>query len=173
MSTAAGAVNEAQAREHLRATREAVLAHCASLTPEQWAASDGPGRWTAALIIEHLAVLEQRVAGLLENMLKEPPAADWRERTAAQEGRLAEAAVATKKAEAPPVVQPRGEKTPAESLAEFAAARERLLALAARRDELEQRVRVHPLFGEVNGWQWLRLTAYHSERHLAQMRALD
>jgi hypothetical protein len=172
MSTPAAAVTEAQAQSHLAATRDAVLAHCATLTPEAWHRSNGPGRWTPAQILEHLVIVEQRVGGALAALLEQPPVSDWRERTAAQEPKIAAAAVATTKVDAPPATHPQGKQTPAELLAAFAAGREPLLALAARRAELEQRVRMHAAIGELNGWQWLRLVGYHSQRHLAQMQAI-
>ena len=161
-----------QTRAHLAATRDAVLAHCATLTPGAWHAADGPGRWSPAQILEHLVLMEGRLGALLPAMLEQPAEGNWRERTAAQEPKLALTAVATSKVEAPPPTHPQGGQTPAELQAAFAAGRERLLALVARRAELEQRVRMHPALGELNAWQWLRLVGYHSERHLAQMKAI-
>lgn len=171
MPTPAAAVTEAQAQRHLAATRDALLAHCAQLSPEAWHRSDGEGRWTPAQILEHLVLVEQRILGLLGAMLEQAPEADWRERTAAQEPKLAATAVAVSKVEAPPPMHPQGNRAPAELQAAFAALRERTIALAVRRGELEQRVKTHLALGDLNGWQWLRVLGYHTERHLAQMQA--
>ncbi|HUX67623.1 MAG TPA: DinB family protein [Terriglobales bacterium] len=165
------AAEMAAAIANLERSREAVLAHCAGLADGAWERSDGPGRWSAADILEHLVIVERRSLGLLASMLEQPPEPDWQERTAGREAMLPRAAVAEEKIVAPPPLQPQRGSTPPALLADFAAARAATLAFAATPNQpLKEHTRKHPVLGTLNGYHWLLLIGYHTQRHLSQMR---
>ena len=157
--------------ENLERSRDAVLAHCSGLSASAWERSDGPGRWSPAGILEHLVIIERRSLGLVSAMLTQPAEPDWHARTAAQDARLPGAVVVETKIQAPPPLQPQGGADPRTLLDDFGAARAATLAFAATPGQpLKQHLRSHPAFGELNGYQWLLLIGYHTERHLGQMR---
>lgn len=155
----------------LESSRDEVFGFCARLAPSDWAKSDGDSRWTIAQILDHLLIVERGVAAVLENMLSAAPDPDWEAKTAAKDGRLASAAVVETRVSAAPAVLPHTDPNPEALLRDFREAREHMLALAARPGvPLKQYVRVHPVLGEVNALQNLRLVGYHTLRHLTQMR---
>lgn len=162
----------AQAQTILESSRDELLAFCAHLAPSDWTKSDGASRWTIAQILDHLVIVERGVAALLENMVSTAAAdPDWEVKTAAKDGRLASAAVVETRVSAVPAVLPHPDPNPEALLHDFREAREHMLALAARPGvALKQYVRVHPVLGEVNALQNLRLVGYHTLRHLSQMK---
>lgn len=154
----------------LTASRDHLVAFCATLAPEDWRRKRGSD-WSPAEVLEHLAILEGLVSARLTKTLSDPAEPNWRERTADKEGTLHLAASRENKVQAPPVSHPKGQSDPAQLLREFGAAREVMIGLAKNSArELEQRTREHPVFGVCNGRQWLELCAHHTERHLQQMK---
>jgi len=154
-------------------SRDHLMGFCATLSPEEWNRRPNTGGWSAAEVLEHVAILEGLVSARLTKTLAEPSEADWRERTLDKDGTLHRAASRENKVQAPPVSHPKGQREPAQLLQEFNAAREVMIGLAKNSvRELEQRTREHPLFGVCNGRQWLELCAHHTERHLQQMREI-
>lgn len=155
----------------LEHSRDALVAHCAQLSPADWARSDGPGRWTQAGILEHLVLVESGIRKRMEAMLASPADPDWEAHTAGKDAVAPEVANVTKRVMAPERLHPTGQATPAESLAAFQAARAQTIALAQQPDvPYKQYTFEHPALGLLNGLQVLRVTAYHTLRHLGQMR---
>jgi len=154
----------------LTASRDNLVAFCATLAPEDWRRKRD-SEWSPAEVLEHLAILEGLVSARLAKMLSDPAEPDWREHTADKDGTLHRAASRENKLKSPPAVHPKGQSEPAQLLREFGAAREVMVGLAKNSvRELEQRTREHPVFGVCNGRQWLELCAHHTERHLKQMK---
>lgn len=154
----------------LETSRDALQSRCAALPAAAWAASDGPGRWTVTDILEHLVILERSALPTQQKLLAQPPEPDWATRTAGREAVLPKVALAEVKIVAPPPIQPQGGQAPAALLAEFTAARNALIAFAARPgQDLKAHTREHPVLGTINGYQLLLAVGYHTQRHLAQM----
>lgn len=165
------AAERALAQTVLRDSHDELVSHCQSLDAGAWEASDGPGRWTVRGILEHLAIIEQRITTLTQAMLAQPPESHWRELTAAKDAELAEVASAARKIEAPEILHPTNSRSAPELLKEFQLHRLVNIELAGRADlPLKQYVRKHPALGPLNAWQWLVVTGYHTRRHLNQMR---
>lgn len=161
----------AHAVAELERTRAALLADLPAPGDARWQArTDGTG-WSVAQILEHLGIVERRVVVLLEKMLTQPPEADWEARTAHQTPLLPRTAVADEKIVAPELLDPKGGKDTAALTAEFEAARAAVIELVRRPGlRLKEHTRDHPVLGTLNGYQWALVTAYHGERHRAQMR---
>ena len=156
----------------LESSRDHLLALCRGLHPEDWARSDCAGRWTVAHVLEHLVIIDQRVAANLERMLGQPAEPDWHAKTAAADAALAATAVVVQPLNAPAPIQPQGGQSPEKLLADFEAARAKLLDVARNAAlALKEHTANHPILGPLHGQQWLRVTAHHTERHLTQMRA--
>ncbi|MGH9416568.1 MAG: DinB family protein [Terriglobales bacterium] len=155
----------------LERSRDELLDFCRRLPATDWNRSDGAGRWTVAQILDHLVIIEKRSVPVLEAMIQAGPDPDWAAKTLHKDAILARAEVVEKPVVAPAPLHPSLTPEPERLLTEFAAARQATLGLLARPGlELKQYVRTHPAFGDVNLLQNLRLLAFHTRRHLSQMR---
>lgn len=164
-------------REYLDAQRAGLRDAFEAVPPAMRDRSPGPGRWSAAGIVEHLAIIEQRVAGIIAGKIA----------AAKAEGLAAETATdpilptidtakvidRTTRVAAPPTGQPTG--LPADA-AWTAFDR----ASASVRDALAQGdgfaigtlTHVHPLFGPLSLYYWFGFIGAHEARHAAQIREI-
>jgi hypothetical protein len=165
--------------DHLRAgratLREALDAVPAALRERKPAAD----RWSAAEVLEHLAIVEGQIAALLKRGL----------RRALADGALAADAdhapvVSTVDAEAlldrertfraRPEVSPSRGWTAEQAWSELDRSRTSLREVVLAADGLDTRsIRApHPFLGELAFHQWIVFVGFHEVRHAAQIRAL-
>lgn len=158
----------------LAASRELLREAVASLPAAAWAAPGTPGRWTAAEILEHLALTEWAVVEFVRGTLLTWPRHDPAIALPSDAEVLRAAADRTHPLEAPERLRPVGMGgRPAALFAGIEAARDAAVALAdAHGEALRARTAPHPHFGQLDGAQWLLFLAGHAERHAAQLRAL-
>jgi uncharacterized damage-inducible protein DinB len=154
----------------LAETRELVHHTAQGLSPAQFHYRPEPGRWTVAEILEHITLVEQRILAGLMRTLDQPP--DPIKKSAfTDEQLLPNSGLVRQKIQAPEVLHPTSRWPLENLLTEFDAARQRTVqfaAAAADSKELRQYFMPHPLFGELDGYQWFMLAAGHSERHCNQ-----
>jgi hypothetical protein len=158
----------------LRASRDRLRDVVRGVSPEAWMARPEDGRWTACEILEHLALAEWSVVEFVRGTLLTAP------RAAGPSPRIGDAEVlrvATDRSvrlESPERLRPIGRwSRPGVVCASIDAARDAALGLAIRSaDALRARVAPHPQLGLLDGAQWLLFLAGHTERHVAQLRAL-
>jgi hypothetical protein len=138
-------------------------------------AASGSG-WTALEITEHLVLTEEQVSRLVRTVLlrspeKEPnPTAD-----AVLVEHLPDRGGAAQRRESPERVRPAGRyQTMAEALAALREARQSTVAWVKTADEekLRRHRLPHPVFGELDGVQWVLFLALHCERHARQAEEL-
>jgi uncharacterized damage-inducible protein DinB len=156
--------------KHLADSRERFRQTIEGLSKEQLHYRPAPGRWTVAECIEHLTFVEGRALGLIQESVAKGPDNSKR---SAMEGRDAELiddiAGRVTRFQAPEYIQPNGRWPDEQLLKEFEAARQRTHEFAATTTaDLRRHFRAHPVFGELDCYQWLRLIAAHCERHCAQ-----
>lgn len=156
---------------YLAVTRERLLNTARSLSSEQLGFKPSSDRWSVAENIEHLTIVENRVFGRIENALQ--GASDVSKRSA-WEGRdevlLEEIKNRSHRVQGPEIVQPTGTLQEEELFQQFEAAGRRTREFAARTDaDLRGHCSPHPVFGEIDCYQWLLATGAHCERHLAQI----
>ena len=160
-------------REHLTsylsATRRKVLDTVQDLSPTQLDYKPSRDRWSPAQIVEHLAIVEGFVLIRIDAALTSSPSQQsaWQGRDNA----LIEATRSREtRVEAPERAQPTGQLQHDELFRKFDANRNRIIEFAATTDApLRNMCSPHPLFGELDCYQWLLFTAAHSERHHAQI----
>jgi hypothetical protein len=132
--------------------------------------------WSVALIMEHLALIEDGAGRLLSNLIKQSgdavetddsPIAPTIERFQVWNPRT--------RIEAPDMVQPRGIVNFADAVAQQAASRARLIAVLEQASgrALATVSYPHPILGPLNGYQWALVTAQHQRRHIVQMAAVS
>ena len=135
------------------------------------------GRWSAAEVVEHLALVEERYGGILAAGIAGVDAAmagaDAHE--AADLPPTVGAMLADRGARrvAPEVVQPAGMACDA-AFARLEAARETTCRLLRDADARpwSRIIHEHPRFGALNVFQWGRFLAAHESRHAAQIREI-
>ncbi len=163
----------AHVTQFLKRTRDDFLTAVEPLSLDQWAFQPGPDRWSIGLIAEHLGLVELRLFGQVERVLREPPNTNWE---SASGGKDALIATMLGNRETPRValepVIPTGAVDRAAALGVFQERRAHTLAFAeTTRESLKSHTLDHhrPAFGTLNAHQWLLYIPLHHQRHLDQI----
>ena len=154
--------------KNLSESREQLHRMGTSLSREQWHYRTEPGRWSVAECVEHITTVEGRVLGLIEKTLETGP--DPSKSAAMKDDALvADVAGRVTRFQAPEMLAPTGRWSHEELLKEFDRMRRRTHDFAANTTlDLRQHFFRHPVFGELDLYQWLLLVAAHCDRHRAQ-----
>ena len=147
------------------------------LSEEQQGYSPAPERWSAAQLVEHLAIVEGNVVTLVGKLLAKAeesgeaaPAPEPFEPVSIEEFVERSRDV---KLEAPERIRPTGLPL-VEALARLRDSRAALHSLRPRIERTDGRALrfPHPNWGPLNLYQWLLFVGAHEGRHLAQLEAL-
>lgn len=157
---------------YLHATQKQVTDTINGLSPAQLAYHAGPDRWSVGDCLEHLALTESGLFGMVTGqVMKSPPSPEMAELTKGKD----EAVVKTissrdVKAKAPEMFVPSNKwKTTAETLAAFRAARKTTITyVQTTPDALRSHFAKQPM--PMDGYQVILMIGAHTERHLAQMK---
>lgn len=148
---------------------EDILRAVRGLSDSQWNFKPSPGCWSAAEILEHVAIVEGRVTGILKRLPEEPL-------TPAEHDSKAILATISKvgldrstKLQAPAHVCPTGMCSPDEALQRFLSASDSIVSTLQSSQALRANVFPHPFFGPLNGYEWILLVAAHTVRHTTQL----
>ena len=156
--------------------RSRLVARVENLSEAQQEFRPGADAWSAAEIIEHLALIERRLTGLFNAMLKkiEGAGAEAQPRPMRPFSLDEFAEQARQKLDAPEGVRPRGGVRLADSLAQLRASRAALNALRPRVEAVDgaSAIYPHPIFGPLNLYQWFAFIGVHEARHLRQIERL-
>jgi hypothetical protein len=130
-----------------------------------------PDRWSAAEILEHLAIVERRSTAALAARVAEAPSLDG---PAVVRGtsELRQVVVDRSRAVvAPDFITPTGQVDADTAWAALQASRHELLQLTkvAEGRDLSAVSRAHPVLGQIDGYQWLSSIGAHEARHAAQI----
>jgi uncharacterized damage-inducible protein DinB len=158
------------ALRHLGESRERLLRMAQGLTRVQLHYCAAPGRWTVAECLEHIVMVEERIFGRIQKALEDGPNPTKRSALEGQDDALvAGAANRVGRLQAPEVLVPTGRWPDEQLLSEFEAARERTRDFAASTQaDLRMHFFKHPIFGDLDLYQWLLMIAAHCDRHRAQ-----
>jgi len=173
-ATAAGQsltpVEKEQTLRYLAETRNGVVDAVKGLSDAQWKFKPAPDRWSVAEVVEHLALIEDIVSqNVLGNIEKAPaPVAD-RDPKQVDAMLLAKIPDRSTKYQAPPSAVPTGRWTPADTLEHFLAGRAQTVALFKSTPDLRAHAINHPVFGQLDGYEWVLAAAAHSARHTKQI----
>jgi len=157
-----------QLLKELAGSRERLLGLVQGLSREQREYRTAPGRWSVGEIVEHLAIVEDRILGLVQKALEGTP--DSTKRSALDDQALvADVAGRITRFSAPEFLVPTGKWQGDELMQQFDAARKRTRQFAAATDaDLRSYFNRHPVLGDLDCYQWLLLLASHCDRHRAQ-----
>jgi uncharacterized damage-inducible protein DinB len=161
------------ALKSLQATHDKFLQSIAGLSPKQWTFKPGPDRWSVAEVSEHIAVSESALLGLVQKQVMGSPAApDKREQVKGKDEMILQKIPdRSHKAQAPEFLRPTGRwATEADLTKAFEESRKATMDyVRTTNDDLRDHFFDHPVFGTLDGYQWLLLLSFHSARHTAQI----
>ena len=144
------------------------------LTDEACSLKPAPDVWSITEILEHLTILERRIPALLESRMA--GAAPGNENVdELKDSHLFEGVVARgTKVAAPEHVQPTGRFSSCnEALTAFDSARQDTIAYVRTEPPyLRGRAFPHPIFGPLDGFQWLLVLGAHTKRHTLQIEEI-
>jgi len=155
--------------QNLELGRQEFLDSVAGLSESDARHRPDPDRWSVLDCVEHVAFVEERFLGWLDQAEKSgaPPADKAKEADL-----IARVPDRSTRAKAPDAAVPNGRfATLEEAVGRFEAMRARSIRTAHERaDELYTLAAKHPRFGPVNGVELLIIIAGHARRHAAQIR---
>jgi hypothetical protein len=153
--------------QRLDGGREHLLTAVAGLTEPQANFKPSPEAWSVSGIVEHLANVEDFVVMRIEKMVSEPDAGNYKDSDVALFDRVADRSA---KFQAPERVHPTG-KSLASSLERLEATRAKIAGMiqSAPDGHFRKHSMPHPVFGPLDGHQWLVAAAGHCLRHTQQI----
>jgi hypothetical protein len=162
-----------QARRLLTESHQGFLKAIDGLTPAQWTFKPAPDRWSIQECAEHIVTVEQVVQSLVITKALAGPREPLRRGEVKVTDGFILAALPDRshKAQAPEMLVPKGRlATQAAVLAAFEACRKPFEADVAS-STLDWRTRFgpHPLFGTLDLYQWILMSAGHTARHTQQI----
>jgi hypothetical protein len=163
---------------HLDSTRAELRAAIDGIPDARRSIKPASGGWSSIGVLEHLALAESRVIGLLAKKISEAKAAGLGPETDATPvlPRLGIERVIDRsvKIEAPPTIQPTQERALEVVWTALEDARRGLKQLLAECDgfALGEISHPHPVFGPIDGYQWIGFIGSHEARHAAQIREI-
>jgi hypothetical protein len=161
------------ALKSFQTTRDNFLKSIAGLSQKQWTFKPAPDRWSVAEVAEHIAVSESSLSGLVEQKIMMSPAApEKREQVKGKDEMILQRVPdRSRKAQAPEFLRPTGRwATEADLTKAFEESRKATMDyIRTTNDGLRDHFFDHPVFGTLDGYQWLLLISSHSARHTAQI----
>ncbi len=154
-------------------TRDNFLKSIAGLSVKQWTFKPAPDRWSVAEVAEHITISELTLGGLVQQKIMLSPATPEKQDQVKGKDEMILQRVPDRshKAQAPEFLKPTG-RWPAE--ADLVKAFEQARAanidyIRTTNDDLRDHFFDHPVFGTLDGYQWLLLITAHSARHTEQI----
>jgi hypothetical protein len=159
----------------LAADREALRAAVERVPPALRDRRPGPERWSVAEVIEHLAIVEGRIAALLTQLISGAPMMSGGD---APTGPVTlDRAVLRDRSQritAPEPIRPTGQPDAQTAWASLEQSRSALLTTlgGAEGRDLAAVQRTHPRLGALNAYEWIASVGGHEERHTAQIHEI-
>jgi hypothetical protein len=160
------------ALKELDGSRERLLGTVRGLSGEQLEYRTAPERWSVAECLEHIIVVERFMLQTLQDRMQLVPDpskhSDWEGRDEA----LTKQMIAGRKEpkQSPELFRPTGRWPTEKLLLEFEATRGRTCEFSATSSgDPRSCFLVHPVLGQLDGYQWLLIIARHCERHRLQI----
>jgi uncharacterized damage-inducible protein DinB len=161
------------ALKNLQTTHDKFLQSIAGLSQKQWTFKPGPDRWSVAEVAEHITVSESTILGLIQKQVMASPAApEKREQVKGKDEMILQRMPdRSHKAQAPEFLRPTGRwPTEADVTKAFEESHKVTMDyVRTTNDDLRDHFFDHPVFGTMDGYQWLLLLSSHSARHTAQI----
>ncbi len=164
--------------KYLNVTLEQVQGLVEGLSDEQLNFQVSPEVWSIQDNVEHLYKVEKLTRAIIDKALESGHNIKVENRTTDEEiiSKMAVRTNETTRLKAPEVIQPKNEfKTFSDALSSYADERAATLAhfqISTSSNDLRNYLGPHPLFGQLDAYQWYIFIAAHNERHVLQMKEL-
>jgi hypothetical protein len=168
----------AELHDYIAAQRDGLRIAADSIPRDRWHVHPGDDRWSVSEVLEHLATIEQRIAALIEKLVRDARAnglpVETEEGSTLDAVRLAQIQDRRVRIQSPPMGLPSGQKTPDELLAALDRSRAALTTAMAAADGLAIGTLSYPhlYFGPLTLYEWISFTGAHEARHAAQIREI-
>jgi uncharacterized damage-inducible protein DinB len=160
-------------------SERAALADAVSLVPAELRDQPpGSDRWSVAQVLQHLAIIEKRIAMSVTKWVGDARAGGLGPETETSSVLnsldLALIADRSKRHDAPEQVRPAGDLDAASAWAALEKTRAALRAGVLPGDglALSEVIQPHPVLGPINLYQWLLFVGAHEARHTGQVREI-
>jgi DinB superfamily len=165
------AADRDRAMQYLESTKQAVLEATAGLSEAQWNFKSAPDKWSVAQVMEHIALAEDYLMGMVTNQVMKAPARPAGDDVKAIDDMVvAKIPDRSKKAQAPEPLKPTNRfGSPQASLKHFVDARAQTEAFLKTHDDLREHAIDSPMGKKLDGYEWVLFVAGHSERHTKQI----
>ncbi len=161
------------AMSSLHATRKMFLDSVAGLSPAQLSFKAAPDRWSIAECAEHITLSEDLIFNVATDRTMKTPvvkrdAATYKKIDAALPKMLIDR---SQKVQAPEALKPSNKwKSMDDVLVEYKERRNRTIEWVEKSDaDVRSHVSPHPIFKEIDAYEWILLLSGHSERHTLQI----
>jgi hypothetical protein len=158
---------------HLTRTRDLLLTEIANLRPDQWTFRPDDESWTIGECADHIASIEKLTFSMVSKRLQAATPDPQRAWEVQKKTPWILEAVPSRHAR---VKVPAGientshSPTPEEFAGLFEDRRATLVQYVSETEQpMHDRVAPHPVFKDLDGYQWLLMISLHSERHAAQI----
>src|ERR1700733_8282372 len=162
----------ASALQQFQTTRDNFLKSIAGLSQKQWTFKPAPDRWSVAEVAEHITISESSIFALVQKAMQSPAAPEKRDQVKGKDEMILQRVPdRSHKAQAPEFLRPTGRwATEADLTKAFEDARaSNMNYIRTTNHGLRDHFFDHPVFGTLDGYQWLLLLSAHSERHTEQI----
>jgi len=144
-----------------------------TLSDEQLNFRESPGRWSVIEVAEHIMLAESLLFSRIEKCLADKQNPEWEAKTKGKTEFLEKVLLNRQgKAQAPEMLVPSGKISRADLIAKLKESRAKTLKFA---QETELPLKAHtadhpfPIFGTLNGYNWLIYIPLHNMRHNMQI----
>lgn len=165
-------------QHHLERTRRTLRESVASVPAERHAVAPAEGRWSVLAVLEHLYLVESRIAGLLRKKIDEARAGGLGAETDTSpllsSMQLDKVLNREVRIEAPDPLHPAATRDLDAIWSALDESRRALTATMQAADGLALReiTHPHPAFGPLDVYTWFGFVGSHEERHAAQIREI-
>jgi uncharacterized damage-inducible protein DinB len=163
---------------YLDTERNALREAVELVSPELRDQSPGPDRWSVAQVLQHLAIIEKRIAMGMTKWIADARAGELGPEieTSSILNSLPLQLIAdrSQRRNAPEEVRPRGDIDAASAWTALEQTRAALRAAILTGDglALSEVVQPHPVLGPINLYQWALFVGSHETRHTGQVREI-
>jgi uncharacterized damage-inducible protein DinB len=162
-----------RALAYLEKTKAGVIDATKGLSDAQWNFKPGPDRWSIAEVMEHVALAEDMIRGLVQEQIMKSPAIEPRdpaELKKIDDGVLKQVPDRSHKIQAPEQLKPTNHfGTPEQAEQHFVDSRATTEAYLKDTAALRAHAMTDPMGTKMDGYEWILLIAAHSERHTKQI----
>jgi hypothetical protein len=155
----------------LARSRTAVLNAVDGVTEDQARWKPAAERWSILEYIEHLAVSDDALVGMVKRSLEGPAHSETEDERKEREQKIRATPIPRGVNRAPEHLRPVARfDSLSDAVAAFLAARERTIEYArSTTDDLRSHFTTHPVLGQMDGFQWLCGNARHAESHASHV----